>query len=209
MVKKYMTGAYVKCVDDNKEFVEFNFYTNLSASEKVAFVSTVTNTLVADNYHSVIRDMIFDFEIIKMFTDVDVSEINDVRDTISFIENLLEETNIVEIVKANAVDGLIEELNKAVDDNIQYRTGIHRNPLNDALTNLVKTIENKVNSVDVNTLMEIAQKLNGITDDMTPERIVEAYSKTDAFKNNMKEVNDRKKKNAEIAESISQAIKKK
>ena len=207
MKKKVMTGAYVKCVNDNKEFINFNFYTNLRASEKVKFVNTVTNTLIGSSYDSILRDMIFDFQIICSFTDVDVSEIME-NDTINRIEDLLEETNIVDIVKANAEEGLINELNKAIDLNIEYRTGIHRNDLNNALTGLINTIEKKLNSVDTDSLMEVAGKLSGITGDITPERIVEAYAKTDAFKNHLKEVDDKKQKTAEIATSISQALKK-
>ena len=111
MIRNVRTGVYTY----NGEEVSFNFYTSISAYDEVRFVNTVTNTLVDDSYISVIRNLIFDFEIIDIFTDIDISNIKD----INAIEQFLEETNIVEIVKANVDSDVVEELNRAVDENIE------------------------------------------------------------------------------------------
>ena len=50
---------------------------------------------------------------------------------------------------------LLEELNYAVDKSIQYLTGIHPNPLNDAIASLFSTLENKINEVDLDEMMNI------------------------------------------------------
>ena len=205
MTKKVMTGSYVDYAN-NKTLVGFNFYTNLRKSEKASFVNTVTDTLVGANYNYILRDMIFDFQIICTFTDVDVSDILESPTSLVKIEDLLEDTNIVDIVKANVEEGLIEELNKAVDLNIEYRTGVHRNSFEDALTKLINTIEKKVNDVDTSSMMELAEKLSVVSGDITPERIVEAYSKTDTFKNNMDEVEKAKKVRTQIIESAMEKV---
>lgn len=207
MTKKVMTGSYVDYAN-NKTLVGFKFYTNLRKSEKASFVNNVTDTIVGSSYDSILRDMIFDFQIIAMFTDVDVTDIVESPNSLIRIEDLLEDTNIVDIVKANAEEGLIDELNKAVDLNIEYRTGIHRNGFEEALTKLINTIENKINDVDTSSMMELAEKLSVVSGDITPERIVEAYSKTDAFKNNMNEVEKARKVRTEIIESaMDKAVK--
>lgn len=208
MKKNVMTGSYVNYAN-NKELVGFKFYTNLSASEKVKFINFVTDTLVDKNYCSILRDMIFDYAIISNFTDVDISEVQESKNSINLIEDLLEETNIVAIVKANAEEGLIDELSKAVDDNIEYRTGIHKSSLGDALAKLLNTIEKKISDVDTDSMMEMAKKLSNMTGELTPESIVEAYSKSDAFKNHMDEVNAKRQKAFEITESIVKAMNKK
>lgn len=205
MTKKVMTGSYVDYAND-KKLVGFNFYTNLRKTEKASFVNTVTDTLIGLNYSHILRDMIFDFQIICMFTDVDVTEIVEAPNSLIRIEDLLEDTNIVDIVKANAEEGLIDELNKAVDLNIEYRTGIHRNGFEEALTKLINTIEKKINDVDTSSMMELAEKLSVVSGDITPERIVEAYSKTDAFKNNMDEVEKAKKVRTQIIESAMDKV---
>lgn len=176
MNKNVMTGTYIDYANDNK-LVNFNFYTNLYAYEKIKFVNTVTDTLISNNYNHIIKDMIFDFTIISVFTNVDISEIVEATDSLFRIENLLEETNIVDIVKANVDEGLIEELNKAVNMNIEYRTGIKLNNINDSLSHLIKTIEKKIENIDTSAMMEIAEKLNGVAGELTPEGIVKAYLK--------------------------------
>lgn len=181
--KNVKTGAYTY----KNESIPFNFYTELRAVDKIKFINAVCDTLIDTNYYSVIRDLVFDFQIVNVFTDVVVPELQDSPSPISIIEEFLDDTNIVEIVKANVDKKLIAELEKAVDENIEYRTGIHKNTLEDALTSLLHTVEQKINDVDTEGMMEMAMKLNSISDELTPERILQAYSETDMFKNRIYE----------------------
>lgn len=183
ITKNVKTGAYTY----KNESIPFNFYTELRAVEKIKFINAVCDTLIDTNYYSVIRDLVFDFQIVNVFTDVVVPELQDSPSPISIIEEFLDDTNIVEIVKANVDKKLIAELEKAVDENIEYRTGIHKNTLEDALTSLLHTVEQKINDVDTEGMMEMAMKLNSISDELTPERILQAYSETDMFKNRIYE----------------------
>lgn len=183
ITKNVKTGAYTY----KNESIPFNFYTELRAVDKIKFINAVCDTLIDTNYYSVIRDLVFDFQIVNVFTDVVVPELQDSPSPISIIEEFLDDTNIVEIVKANVDKKLIAELEKAVDENIEYRTGIHKNTLEDALTSLLHTVEQKINDVDTEGMMEMAIKLNSISDELTPERILQAYSETDMFKNRIYE----------------------
>jgi hypothetical protein len=183
ITKNVKTGAYTY----KNESIPFNFYTELRAVDKIKFINAVCDTLIDTNYYSVIRDLVFDFQIVNVFTDVVVPELQDSPSPISIIEEFLDDTNIVEIVKANVDKKLIAELEKAVDENIEYRTGIHKNTLEDALTSLLHTIEQKINDVDTEGMMEMAMKLNSISDELTPERMLQAYSETDMFKNRIYE----------------------
>lgn len=183
ITKNVKTGAYTY----KNESIPFNFYTELRAVDKIKFINAVCDTLIDTNYYSVIRDLVFDFQIVNVFTDVVVPELQDSPSPISIIEEFLDDTNIVEIVKANVNKKLIAELEKAVDENIEYRTGIHKNTLEDALTSLLHTVEQKINDVDTEGMMEMAMKLNSISDELTPERMLQAYSETDMFKNRIYE----------------------
>lgn len=195
-MKNIKTGTYIY----NDETHNFKFATDLSAYRKMMFVNYVVNSLVDDyRYDSIVRDIIFDFGIISIFTDIDTSFIN-VKDDdgnyinpIIFIEPFLEETNIVEIVKANIEDGLINELNNAVNKSIEYRTGIHPNPLNEVLASLLSTFERKINEVDLDSMMDMAQKFVGMTDELTPESIMNAYINSDVHKKNLEEIAESKK----------------
>lgn len=190
MMSEMKQGTYTYN-DDN---LTFEFYTDLPISKKLVFVNSVVDTIVSDDsYNSVIRDLMFDYMVVKVFTDVDMSfiQVKDERGDeitdIDLLEDFLLETNIVDIVKANAFPTLFEELNKAVDKAIEFKTGIHPSPLSEALSNLVGTLERKLDSLDMGKAMEMANKLSGMTEELTTENLVKAYLQADTQKENLEE----------------------
>ena len=195
MMKEIKNGVFTY----NNESYNFEFKTSLSAYDKQVFVKTVVGNLVDDaGYDVVIKDLIFDFVIIEVFTNIDTSFINmeddegnDINPIIP-IEHFLEETNVVDIVKENMETGLLDELNRAVDLDIQYLTGIHPNPFNEAITNLISTIEKKIREVDLDSMMSMAQKFAGMSEDFTLDNIVNAYMNSDIHKSNLAEIKEAK-----------------
>lgn len=182
---KIMTGAYID-TKTNKETL-FTFKTNISVKDKIQFVSDVTTLIVGDNYFSFLKDLIFDFEIINVFTDIDVSEILDATDVISEIENIVTNTKIIEIVKSNIDNTLLEELKTAVDNNVEYKTGVHRNTIENSIGQLISIIENKIDSIDTKTILQMAETLSTLSDNLNSEGIVDAYAKSPAFLESLKD----------------------
>ena len=185
----------------------FNFYTSLSAVDKVRFVNAVCSNVVDTNYNSIIRDLIFDFELINVFTDVDIDYIIKSDAPLDLMEELVEETKIVAIIKANAKDGVIEELNKAVDDNIAYLTGIHKNPIVEGLSNLLNTIEKKLADIDTSEMMKAAQMITSMTGELSTDNMLDSYAKSDMFKNKYKEILAIKEKHNDEMDATGNAIK--
>jgi len=176
----------------NGEDHMFEFKTYLSAGEKVYFVNSISNLLIGENYNSVLRSLLVDFFIIDVFTDVYTSWIYDNEendgsdiDVLGEMENMVYGTNIVEIVKKNDECGIIEELEKSLDLNIEYRTGIHRNPINESLARLIDAFEKKVGdfNMDGQNLMDAISMLGGISDEFTMSNLLEAYEKSNMYKN--------------------------
>lgn len=193
-MKNVKTGTYIK----GENFINFNFGTNLSTAEKLRFVNSIVDILVDEgHYNSVIRDLVTDFYIIDIFTDVDTTELKQSPKFVNDVEQFLEETSIVDIVKANVSPTLLDELNKAIDNSIEYLTGIHFNPLNEALASLVSTFESKVNEYDMGNMMAMAQKFVGMTDKLTPESVVNAYIESDMHKKNLEEIAESKAEKAD------------
>lgn len=190
------TGTYNR----NGESIPFEFSTSLSASNKLNFVNSVVKVVVDDDdYNYVIENMIFDFYIVNYFTNIDVSEITESPNNIDMIEDFLNETDIVNIIKMNAVPGIINELEKAVSLNIEYKTGIHINPISSSLSSLLDTIEQKVDGIDLEEMMGIAESIAGISDELTADKLLDAYAKTDIFKKNWE--------NAESDEEVVNVVK--
>lgn len=186
MMNEMKTGVYFY----GDEAIDFSFATNLTMSDKVAFVNAVTDTVVGNNYNSLIRDMMFDHMVVQLFTNVGNFYFKDAINTIDAIEKFLEETNIVEIVKANMDIELLDELNNATDKAIEYRTGIHPSPIADSLSSLLSTLEKKINEVDLDSMMSMAQKFASMTGELTPESIMNAYINSDIHKKNLAEIAD-------------------
>lgn len=188
-MKNVRTGAYIH----NDKLYDFSFGTDLSVVDKARFVNSVVGLVVDDeHYNSVIKDLVFDFYTIKFFTDIDTTEFQESLNFLEDVEQFLDETNIIEIVKANAFPTLFDELNKAVDQSIQYLTGIHLNPINESLASLFSTLNKKVNEIDLNSAMGMMQKIDGMGKDFTLENLVNAYMNSDVHKKNLEEIAEAK-----------------
>lgn len=194
MMNEMKMGVYTH----NEETHSFNFCTDLSVANKVKFVNSIVDLIVDDNrYNSVIRDLVFNFYVVDIMTDIDTTELKDSLAFLNDVERFLEETNIVEIVEANAHPALFDELNKAVDNSIAYLTGIHPNPINDALASLLSTLERKIDEVDLESMMSMATKFASMKDELTAENIMKAYKESDIHKKNLAEIEKAKKDKAE------------
>ena len=179
MKNEVKTGVYTIEGKDNP----FAFYTSLNAYRKSQFVVSVCNTLVGDNYNYVLDDLVFDYFIVAIFTDIDVSEVQKSDNGISAMEEFVDKFKpVIDTVKANAVDGVLDELRNAIDLNIEYRTGIHINPISSSLANLIDTLNNKFSGFDLDKMMEIAEPMSKIAGELTPEKMLDAYAKTNIFK---------------------------
>lgn len=194
-MKNVTMGTYIR----GDETYGFNFGTDLSIADKQKFVNSVVGLLVDDkHYNSVIRNLITDYFTIKFFTDIDTTELEESSFFVNDVEEFLEETNIVDIVKVNALPTLFDELNGAIDKSIEYLTGIHPNPLGEALASLINTLEKKVNEFDMGSMMDMAQKFAGMTGDFTIDNVVNAYMNSDLHKKNLEEIAESKAEKAKV-----------
>lgn len=207
MMNEMKAGTYTRMTDNGDEYINFNFKTDLKVSEKAKFVNYVVSLVVDENaYNSVIRDLVFDYYTIKIFTDIDTFEFDNSKHFLDDVEDFLLETNIVDIVKANAFPTLFDELNKAVDDSVEYLTGIHKNPINDALSSLLSTLEKKIDEVDLDSMMGMAKKLVGMTGELTPESVVNAYINSGVHNKNLAEIAEAKNNEINIGENLGEAV---
>lgn len=185
------TGVYTHNGIDNT----FEFKTNLNAYDKMQFINDVTNYVVTDeNYYSIVKDMFFDFVIISMFTNVDLTEIEDSKNSILAVEELVNDTEIVKVVKANMVDGLLDELYEAVDNNIAYKSGVNNDRFTVSISHFLKTLEKKMDELDMSEAGNMIEKLNSISGELTADKIVDAYAKSNTLKDTFDEYNNDKEK---------------
>ena len=166
--------------------IDFKYRTELTLQQKVSFVNFVLGVIFDDDYcFSIIKNEVFDIALIYMFTDVFQYD-EDFTFSLNNIDEMLNTTNVIEILKKEIDNDLIKNLNEVIDINIAYKTGVNVNSISTSFSSLLKTIENKVSDFDVDEFSNTLKKFGDITNGMSPDKIMELYSKTDAYKKNYK-----------------------
>ena len=166
--------------------IDFKYRTELTLQQKVSFVNFVLGVIFDDDYcFSIIKNEVFDIALIYMFTDVLQYE-EDFTFSLNNIEEMLNTTNVIEILKNEIDKDLIKDLNEVIDINIAYKTGVNVNSISTSFSSLLKTIENKVSDFDIDEFSNTLKKFGDITNGMSPDKIMELYTKTDAYKKNYK-----------------------
>ena len=166
--------------------IDFKYRTELTLQQKVSFVNFVLGVIFDDDYcFSIIKNEVFDIALIYMFTDV-LKYDEDFTFSLNNIEEMLNTTNVIEILKKEIDNDLIKDLNEVIDMNIAYKTGVNVNSISTSFSSLLKTIENKVSDFDVDEFSNTLKKFGNITNGMSPDKIMELYTKTDAYKKNYK-----------------------
>lgn len=195
----------------NKEYF-FNYFTDIDISKKISFVNGVVDTIVTEkHYHPLSRGIVFGFQLINVFSDAlsNFKDENGEDKEFSLVEaeDIIMNTKIVDIIMGNIKVGLIDELQDSIDKDIEYKTGIHRNPLGEAVASLLGTLEGRVKDINLSELMGFAKVFKDIPiEDMTPEKLWDAYAKSDAFKKVRAEINEKSQKENNNVIKITEAI---
>lgn len=169
----------------NGNKVEFTIYEDMGIMAKTNFVDFVVGNVVdAENkrYRSFIRDIMFDFAIITFMTDIDTSTIIDnddsFSDQISEIETFLHCVDVPNSIKPYIKKEIFNELNLAIDQNIEYSTGIKLNDVSRSICSFIDVLKEKINSVDIDSLSGAVKKISDMKDGVTSKDIVSEYFKS-------------------------------
>ncbi|MCD8039315.1 MAG: hypothetical protein LUE96_09565 [Lachnospiraceae bacterium] len=114
-------GTYINFKDES---VEYTYENSLSLSQKANYAMEVAGLVVSAQigYAYILKETIFNYCLIKYFTDIELFENPD-----DFNLDLIDEfcknnyKSVIAIVKSNAESGLIEELQKGCDEAIEFR----------------------------------------------------------------------------------------
>ena len=203
MSDKIINDTYIS----NGEETEFSYYTNPSMSKKFSFVRSVVDVVCGDDYYfPMIRNMIFDFYLIKFFSDIVVY--SEDKDSIDYVEEFLANNNAATIIKLGMDSDVLQELYENVDKMIEYKTGIHPSPIENVISKILDTLEQKFASIDVDAMTGMAKVFGKLQGDITPDKMLEAYAKSDIFKKQAKEVIANQKKREATMEKVRENAKK-
>ena len=166
----------------NGATTEFNYCYDISMSQKIAFVNSVVNPVVGDDYYyPMIKDIMFEFRMIQFFTDID-TDVVDGDDVIDQIVKFLESNDAADVVKVSVNFDVVQGLYDAVDKAIEYKTGIHPSPIADGIASILDTLEQKFAGIDMDAMTGMAKVFSKLQGNITPDKMLEAYANSDVFR---------------------------
>lgn len=203
-MKSYnVTDVYIK---DGNEF-EFSYYSNPPMSTKLSFVkSVVDSVVVGDYYYPIIKDMVFDFYLIDFFSDV-VIDIETDNVGVDDIEEYLSGNNAAATIKLGMDLMVLNELYDSVDKGIEYKTGIHLSPIADAIVNVLDVVQSKLSGLDVDAMTGMANVFSNMSGNITPEKMLEAYAKSDVFKKQHEDAVANQAKRDKTMDAVRETVK--
>lgn len=129
----------------------------LSSEKFIEFVNTVVDSCFDDkgNYHAEYKEVVYRYEIVSLFTNIDISEmsVSEVYDCSNqaWYEGVL---GVIPVVQ-------IAELNTAIDDKIDYRIRTKRSSFDELCDTLLNVVENQSNDINkIDNIVKEAKKLS-------------------------------------------------
>ena len=181
-MKEYKYTGYYNRGDEG---VEFHYNVELDAESKLRFVANMTGLLVGEHYNGIIKDMLFNYTLVSEFTDIDLSVIHKSENAVYEMEKFFDNTDLADQLMHVIDEALINELNDAIAKDIEYKTGIRINSFESSFSRFIDALTKKINMTDVDGV------LKSVLNNMSPDKVIEAYMNSDIFK----------KRNAEIVKA--------
>lgn len=187
--------SYKKDVNKD-EVTEINVVVeNISIKRKLSFINFVVNNVVTENqYNLVLKNIIINIGLIKYFSDVDISDILSSEDFIDEFEEFEENTDLIAVLKTEINLTEFLDMIDCINKQIEYKTGIHENEITNAISSLLNKLEQKLDTIDLDNIVQIGNVLSSVSDELTMDKLVDAYSKIDNFVGNQAKVLDEKNK---------------
>jgi len=151
---------------------------------KTNFVDFVVGNIVdagSKRYRSFIRDIMFDFAIVRFMTNIDTSTVisgeDSFDDQISDMEYFLKNLDVPNYISPCIKKELLDELNLVIDQNIEYATGIKLNDIGRSICSFIDMLKENLAGMDAKALCDIAQVANKSENGNIANGIVNEYFK--------------------------------
>ena len=190
-------GVEVGVYHRGDEEIAFAYKNDMPIGMKVAFIDSVVDVVAGDDYYyPILKDLIFDFQLVNVLTNIEV----DIEDgltnmqQLNAIEEFMNGCDIADVLKINLDIDMLMELYEGVNRAIEYKTGIHPSPIADGIASILKVAEDKMRGFDMNSVSDLAGVFSKMQGDITPEKMLEAYANSDVFKKMANDVVEKQNK---------------
>lgn len=188
----------------NGEDVEFHYSSSATYFEQTEFVYAVTSVVAGDDYLPLLKDIVFNYTLVTIFTDIDTSNFKNEGEENIDIDKFAEfdeQTGVSAFLKSAIDENVLTALEDSVDCNIAYKTGIWKDSITTAIAELIKSLQKRVAEWDVNIkseeVSEFIEKFN--SSDLNADALVNAYLQTAVHKENVNSYQDTQKADSKRA----------
>ena len=154
---------------DNKT-LNIEIRTDILPSEKILFAKTVYGNCEANDCIQIpmAKDTFFKFALIKFFTNYDTeSVVNDFDEIYMLVNN----TDIIEEIKKNVKEEIIDDLQKNVDVLFGYSDNTILNSVQKILNNITKM----TSEIGSDAFIEFINKFSDFSKEFEPEKIIDLF----------------------------------
>lgn len=196
-VEDDVDGVEVGVYHRGDEEIAFAYKNDMPIGMKVAFIDSVVDVVAGDDYYyPILKDLIFDFQLVNVLTDIEV-DIDDglnIMQQLNAVEEFMNGCDIADVLKINLDIDMLMELYDGVNRAIEYKTGIHPSPIADGIASILKVAEDKMRGFDMDSVSDLAGVFSKLQGDITPEKMLEAYANSDVFKKTAKDAVEKQEK---------------
>lgn len=165
----------------NGERVDFHYKTEITPTEMAQFVNNVLMVVVGDNYYPFLSDLMFDYELVHWFTDIDIADYTTGERPLDDYAEFFKNTGLSTNMKINVPSDVREALYSSVMAAIEYKTGMHINLIEASVSKLIDTIDEKIGDMDLVDVSNLSDIVNGLQGELTANKVVEAYKNSKLF----------------------------
>lgn len=167
-----MTGQFTY----KDETYDVKYTDTLTTFEKLQFINNTVSWVVGEDYRPILKRFAYRYNLC-LLSDVDFNQFvsadengSNVAELIEFIDN----TDLPDIIEAELDMAVVDELKENIDLDIEYRTGIHRDSISSAISDLINKFSKKMDEVLTPDTLDALTKIASMADP-EPKEMVNAF----------------------------------
>lgn len=167
-----MTGQFTY----KDETYDVKYTDTLTTFEKLQFINNTVSWVVGEDYRPILKRFAYRYNLC-LLSNVDFNQFvsadengNNIAELIEFIDS----TDLPDMIEAELDTAVVNELKENIDLDIEYRTGIHRDSISSAVSDLINKFSKKMDEVLTPDALDALTKIASMTDP-EPKEMVNAF----------------------------------
>lgn len=170
--------------EGNAKTIKFGYKITLDPYEKTALISNVTDTLMTSNLNMIIFDILFDIELVKFYTDINIIDYLPEEGKgepdypyLTHVEKFFKASGIVNFLKENVIfNDFTDKLKECIKENVDYRIRTAANGFYSGMYEFLDTLNGLLGGIDTEKIASALETVNGISKEDIQDMALKAIS---------------------------------